>query len=726
MEIRKFMFLCWIGLMHITAIAQIDHYETIVYAEDTWRFFLGTENPDEDWKSLNFDDSNWLTGSGGFGYGDGDDATIITPVSSLYLRITFNVIDLSNIEALMFHLDYDDAFVAYINEIEIARSGISVEEPAFDYLGESHEAVMKDGGIPEQFSISEQLMNRCLLEGTNVLTIQVHNASENSSDMSAIPFLSVAVSSTELTYRETPSWFAPPISFNSSDLPIVVITTADGQQIVEDVKSKAHMKIVHKDNGILNHINDPGNIYDGNIGIEIRGNYSAGLPQKPFGFETRDSLEENLNVPLFHMPEENDWILLANYNDKVMMRNTLPFHLFNEMGHYAPRTQYCDVVVNGSYEGIYILTEKIKQDKGRVAIAKLSEDDNEGDELTGGYIFKVDYFTDLDSWPGLSENVFFVYQDPKADQINTAQKDYIARHINEFESVLFSDKFRFTDTGYRKYIDYESFIDYFIISELSRNVDAYKKSKYYYKDKDSKDGLIYSGPVWDFDWAFKNINGDGADGSGWAYGKWPWMFPVPDGWINRLMEDPAFEMRMGNRYRSLRRGILSKGYLYDFIDEQAKVLKRAQNTHFERWDILGINVGAPEGQEIQPLSYDGEVVKFKNWLDTRLQWLDENMPEEVDEKDIKEEKEEVTLSNVEDDPLFSVFPNPSKDYFYINAKQKIQTVVLFNTLGQEFSTTAVESSLSTRIDLSDYKSGLYIVKVYFENKQYAVSSLIVR
>ncbi|MDZ7604017.1 MAG: CotH kinase family protein [Cyclobacteriaceae bacterium] len=126
--------------------------------------------------------------------------------------------------------------------------------------------------------------------------------------------------------------------------------------------------------------------------------YSASLPQKPYGIETRDQAGMNLSVPLFHMPAENDWILLANYNDKVFMRNSLAFQLFREMGHYAPRTMFCEAIVNGQYQGIYVFTEKIKRDKGRVDIAALNPDENSGDDATGGYIFKIDYYDGSNSW----------------------------------------------------------------------------------------------------------------------------------------------------------------------------------------------------------------------------------------------------------------------------------------------------------------------------------------
>ncbi len=181
--------------------------------------------------------------------------------------------------------------------------------------------------------------------------------------------------------------FSQVTGITSSNLPLVVINT-NGKTILDASKIQATMKIIYNGAGKLNKTTDPGNIYNGNIGIEIRGAYSASLPQKPYGFETRDQSWNNLNVSLLGMPEENDWILLANYNDKTFMRNTLAFELFRKMGHYAPRARMVEVIVNNIYQGVYILTEKIKQDKGRVDISKLATKDISGDDVTGGYFFK--------------------------------------------------------------------------------------------------------------------------------------------------------------------------------------------------------------------------------------------------------------------------------------------------------------------------------------------------
>ncbi|MFB6317160.1 CotH kinase family protein [Saccharicrinis sp. FJH54] len=713
-----YLVLLAIILFAIPLFSQVDHYETIIKAEDNWHYFIGNSEPDASWNTAGFDASGWTQGNGGIGYGDGDDQTVIPAVVSLYMRRMFNVDDNSIIETAVLNIDYDDAFVAYLNGTEIARSGIDGLPPAYNQTGISHEALMKDGNLPEEFVIDPDLIKSVITNGNNVLAIQVHNTSSASSDMSAIPFLSVGVNVSFRTWTETPEWFTEPTVFTSSDLPVVVIDTEDGITIPDEPKISANMKIIRHADGSRNNVSDTGTDYEGYVGIEIRGAASSGYPQKPYGIETRLGDGSNNNVKIFGMPKENDWIMLANYNDKVFMRNTLAFKLFNEMGHYAPRTQFCELSLNGKYEGIYIFTERIKRDDGRVDIARLDEDDNAGDSITGGYIFKIDYFSDLDSWAGdyapvgnEGATVHYVYHDPEYDEITAEQKAYIHAYISSMESVLYGNDFADPRTGYSDYLDVNSFIDYFIMGELTRNVDAYKKSKYYYKDKDSKDGLIHSGPVWDYDWAWKNlIDGctmfNATDGSGWAYkiGSICHPRPTPAGWIERLMQDPLFEQEAANRYWYLRQNILSIDYLYHYIDSVALVLNEAQQRHYNRWPILGINVGAPE-QDEQPTTFAGEIVKFKNWIATRIAWLDNNMPEATN-----------TLNEglVVNDFVIRVFPNPATDWIYVESDKAIQKIEICSMNGAVIGAFSVSNPYSVKCNLEGYSTGIYLIRMVTE------------
>jgi subtilisin-like proprotein convertase family protein len=515
-----------------------------------------------------------------------------------------------------------------------------------------------------------------------------------------------------------------PLTVDSSNLPLVLIDTY-GQTIVDDPKIQAGMKIIYHGGNLYNNPTDIPNVYNGDVGIEIRGSYSASLPQKPYGFETRDSIGNNLDVSLLGMPAENDWILLALYNDKVFMRNTLAFKLFELLGHYAPRTKLCEVLIDGSYKGIYVFTEKIKRDNHRVDIAKLDLDDNAGDSVTGGYILKLDYHDGSNSW--LSNfhpldhsgfDVYYVYDYPDPAVITTQQKTYIQAYMNSLETAMYGTNFTDPILGYRAWLDVPSFVDYLIVNEVARNNDGFKKSYLMFKDKDSDNRLLKSGPVWDFDWAWKNVNEcsifSATDGSGWAYKVNDCSPDVnSNGWAVRLMQDTSFTHQLNCRYFNMRQTILDTTYLFHYIDSVHILVEEAQQRHYKKWPILGINVGTPE-VDYQPNSYDGEIIKFKNWIKTRLAWLDANMPGNCPD---------VGITSYAQPSTVRIFPNPASDMVFIESDKAISNLELFSATGQLVYSS--QSEIPPSIDLKNYLGGLYFVKVDFTDGSATVRKLII-
>lgn len=498
--------------------------------------------------------------------------------------------------------------------------------------------------------------------------------------------------------------------FTSSNLPIVIIST-NNVTIPDEPKIPGTMKVIDNGPGQINHVTDPGNVYDGNIGIEIRGSYSASLPQKPYAVETRDISQADSAVSLFGWPEESDYVLLANYNDKVFMRNVLAFKLFNEMGHYASRTRFCEVTVNGVYQGIYIFGEKIKRDDGRVDIAKLTPDVNSGEPLTGGYIFKIDYWDNQNSWQSpyhpighANFDVHFVYYTPKPEEISIQQRNYIKDYVTTFESALYSQF-----GGYKPFINETSFIDYFLVNELARNNDGFKKSFYFYKDRDGIDKRINCGPVWDFDWAWKNIDECAifahTDGSGWAY-KVNDCYPDVNspGWHIRLLQDTDFANEVQCRWQLFRHSFLNTDTLLNWVDENADYLRQAQQRHYTRWPILGLNVGTPVIPPI-PTTYQGHIDDFKNWIQLRLNWLDANMPG--------------TCYNIMHNETFQAksrivaFPNPASDHIFIELPEPEPTseIHLFSMAGsQVYVPFTFDGNLFT-LDVQKLPAGLYYARI---------------
>ncbi|MEM6805085.1 MAG: CotH kinase family protein, partial [Bacteroidota bacterium] len=491
--------------------------------------------------------------------------------------------------------------------------------PAYDDIpATDHEAGLYQGGLPEAFPIETERFDQLAVEGENTLAIQIHNRFITSSDLSSNFFLSLGINDASREYEDTPDWFFEPFVFTSTNLPLIRINTFGGP-IVDEPKTAANMQIVDNGGGALNFLDDPATDYNGRISIEIRGASSQLFDKKNYGFETQLANGENNNVSLLGLPEENDWILHGPYTDKSLIRNALTFQIGRDMMDYASRTVFCDLVINGDYRGVYLLMEKIKRDNNRVDIARLRPEDIAGDELTGGYIVQIDRDdpnTEEDGWYSpYGNNPFYAYHSPSQNQLMPEQRRYIRNWITDFELAMVQATFART---YEDYIDVASFIDYFLINELAKHIDAFKLSFYMYKEKDSDGGKLHMGPIWDFNLGYGNFDFDcNPNANGWIYPCTSRAF-----WLQKILSIGAVQDRMYCRWRGLRQGSLSNANLMNRIDSMVGVLGPAVDANFSQFDILG--------EYIWPNNFVGdthaeEIVFLKNWLTQRLSWMDANM-----------------------------------------------------------------------------------------------------
>jgi hypothetical protein len=426
------------------------------------------------------------------------------------------------------------------------------------------------------------------------------------------------------------------VDFTSSNLPIVVIDT-EGQTIEDDSRVLVNMGIIYHEGGERNFLTDTFNDYDGKISIEIRGSTSQFFPKKQYRFETRDENDEKINVSLLGLPSENDWILYAPYSDKSLMRNVLAYKLFSDMGWYGSRTHFCELVLNGEYMGVYVLMEKIKRDDDRVDISELELNDNEGDALTGGYIIKIDkeggqntigWFSKFPQNLSERNTIYYQYHYPDQLDITEPQKQYIQNYIYNFEKTVNSTHFNHPVHGYDKYINANSFIDYFITNELAKNPDGFRLSLYLHKDRDSENGRLTLGPVWDFNIAFGNNHFRQCQyiyglivfyASEHQRGETPF-------WWEKLLMDEKFANKTYNRWHQLRQDVLSTERIYRYIDSVAVYLDEAQQRNFNRWDILGKYIW---GNYFIGQTYAEEVDYLKSWIRDRSEWLDNHIPGEA-------------------------------------------------------------------------------------------------
>jgi len=517
-----------------------------------------------------------------------------------------------------------------------------------------------------------------------------------------------------LTFGNNPG---KPLLFESSNLPIFEIIT-NGQNILDEPKIIADLKVHYNEDGSRNFLNGTEKLhYDGKIGIELRGSSSMSFPKKCFAIELCDANGEEVNFSLLGLPKESDWPLLANYSDKSLLRNMLAYKLFGDMGNYSPRTRIVELVIDGLYYGVYNLVEKIKRDKNRINIEKLEPEDDKYPEIKGGYILEMNFpdeehecFASSFMPPnGSSYPILYLYNYPKNEDLNLQQRAYIKLYIDEFESVLNSDDFADTINGYAKYIDVNSFIDYFILTEVTRNIDGYRKSVYFYK---SRYGKLVMGPPWDYDIALGNADYcDASNPQGFQY-------PFPDSasslqvpfWWRRLLQDTTFANKLQCRYRELRLNTLKIENLYHWIDSVAAACRESVDRNFRRWKILGFYVW-PNPSPI-PDDYDGEIKFLKYWLGAHLLWLDLFMPgicsplSDVDESNSNEK--------------ITVYPMPFQSGFNLTFENDYSGEVglaLYNQAGSMVYWKIIDKYdfgvINTEIDLSavNLSAGVYFLKI---------------
>ncbi len=409
--------------------------------------------------------------------------------------------------------------------------------------------------------------------------------------------------------------------FTSSNLPIVIINTDIDPNtnqpftIQDDPRVLAAMKIIKRPDGTRNFLTDQNTTsfldYQGRINIEIRGSSSQDLPKKGYGLTTLEADNvTNDNVSLLDMPSENDWILNGLAFDPSLIRDYLSYNLSRQLGNYAPRTVYCEVIINGSYQGLYLLQEKIKADSKRVNILKITPADNAIPNITGGYITKADKTTGGDpvAWTmsSYAGETNFIHDLPKPEEVTAQQQTYIYSQFANLATTSHTNNINIS-SGYPSIIDVPSFIDFMIINELASNADGYQLSTYFHKDRNGK---LRAGPIWDFNLTYGN------DLFQWGYDRSRtdiWQFSNGDNegakfWRD-LFNNPTYKCYLSKRWNALRQSDQPLNFeaLKAFMDATVNTIAEATVRENIRW-------GTIPNQAL-------EIENMKTFLEQRILWI---------------------------------------------------------------------------------------------------------
>ena len=417
---------------------------------------------------------------------------------------------------------------------------------------------------------------------------------------------------------------AIPVFAQSYDLPLVIVNTQNGQALQKGAdKIPATMSILDKG---TNSVADSSKGEKYNIGIKIRGQTSADFPKKGYGIELKarpctnvaDTACHDTSLKVLGMPKNADWVFHGPYVDKTLIRNALAYWLYQRTGRYSSRFKFFELYLNGQYKGVYLLLEKIKRAKARVHIAKLKDEDVDGDEVTGGYVLSVDK-VENNSTSGLDKEGFkskdgspVIMRSPKKENTNKQQQQYIQNFFNSIEQKC--DQGDVMSNGCSDILDIEAAVDYVIHEDVTNNTDAYICSFYMFKDKDSKGGKLQLGAPWDFNLAFgayQRVGGEKADGwripqsandGGFAFGMNEWFVAK---WIQNIWSNNTFQQKYKARWAELRSGVWHTKNIDHFIDSLKTVLKNAANRNFERWPNLGQSSGTCDADPMESGNNNG-------------------------------------------------------------------------------------------------------------------------
>jgi hypothetical protein len=401
-------------------------------------------------------------------------------------------------------------------------------------------------------------------------------------------------------------------------IPIVIIDTENERPIESrgrDRLRSANLRIIDNEHNPLGI-----GLYDGPMEIRGRGNSSWGMPKQGWSFRIPERTQ------LLDMAPSRTWLFIANFADKSLMRNYTAYEFSRDLGMaFAPKMRFVDLILNGVYMGTYNLGERVRVGEGRLDFPRLTRDMS---DVTGTYVIEISYrgrmrghetwFTSphvdygLSTIFGQAEGNTAIIRQPNPDNLSREAFEYIRDYFNAMDNALFGDNFECPDTGYRAYIDVPSWIDWYLINEWYKNIDAdFRLSTYLYKPPGGK---MHMGPIWDFDLAGGNANyRTGDDPEGW--------YIRTSIWHSRLFEDPAFGQEFKDRWNYL----MDNGYFeraLQRIDDTADMIRQSAEMNFARWPILGHWVWPNAAGYRERYTYQSEVDYLRDWLTHRLHWMD--------------------------------------------------------------------------------------------------------
>lgn len=342
--------------------------------------------------------------------------------------------------------------------------------------------------------------------------------------------------------------------------------------------------------------------YFGTTSIKGRGNSTWDFPKKPY------NLKLDKKATILGMAKHKRWCLLANWMDRTMMRNAVALEIARQMPglSYTPHGEFVELFVNGCFQGNYFLCEHVKVDEKRLNINELDEDATSGRGITGGYLFEIDsHFDELFRFYSTKANLPWQLKDP--DEVNGSQFEYAKEYVAEIEDALY-DYVRFERRDFARLMDLESFVDYWLVQELTQNEELKEpNSVFLHKDIDEENGTyarLTAGPVWDFDYG--TFNPDLSQQ----------FSAVNEIYYARLFQDREFRNLVKQRWGALTAGDKFQEHICEYIDQQEQLLEASDKLNSAMWPISNIT------NHDTYIGFHDAVKRIKKAFCNKCKWLD--------------------------------------------------------------------------------------------------------
>lgn len=410
------------------------------------------------------------------------------------------------------------------------------------------------------------------------------------------------------------------VCIDSTNLPIIFINTL-GQKVDRKDPITARMKIIYNQSSF----NYGDTIiypkqqedYDGYISFKYRGHTSFyDSDKKSYAIRALDKpLSEGgkkKKSKLLGMRKGKKWALVAPHIDKSMIRNALTYELARPYMDFVPETRFCEVIIDGIYYGVYVLTEQVTADR-----LYLSKPTDKGDGITGGYLLQIDSRRTNGAFMSKHWNYGYCYEYPDSNKLTQNQRQYINNTIIQTEDALMSQQWEMIEP----LIDIESMISYQLMTEFSHNADGYTLSTFIYKFSSNDDGR-FKFSLWDYDLAYGNYAVKGCSNTD------TWIIKS---WWKEMMKHPTYTDRLKQKWVAYRQDNLSDQHVFNTIDSLTLILQSggAEKRNSEAWTSLwSSDWTGPKrngAQKFLSASYEEEIEYLKEWISKRLKWMDENL-----------------------------------------------------------------------------------------------------